>query len=73
MNREYAVVVLVEGDVWRYARMGALITSFAHEATWLPSLAEAREYAKRRATTSKAQRIVFREVGEINEWLEEDE
>lgn len=62
MTWEYAVMCLVEGDVWRYARDGMLITALDYEATWLPTLEEAQEYAERRRRSAKATRIVRRLV-----------
>ena len=66
-NDRFAVMVLVEGDVWRYAVGGALITGDPDEATWLPTLTEAETYKQRRATTSKSQIIVRRRNNRIEE------
>ena len=62
MRYEYAVLCLVEGDVWRYASAGMLITSLDRKATWLPTLEKAQEYAERRRRSAKATRIVRRLV-----------
>lgn len=64
MTWEYGVLCLVEGDVWRYARDGMLITALDYEATWLPTLEEAQEYAERRRRSAKATRIVRRLVSD---------
>lgn len=64
MRYEYAVVCLVEGDVWRYARGGVLITPLEHEATWHPTREEAEAYAERRRSTAKETRVVPRLVSE---------
>ena len=64
MRYEYSVVCLVEGDVWRYAQGGVLITPLAHEATWLPTREEAEAYAERRRSTAKETRVVPRLVSE---------
>lgn len=71
MNTErFAVMVLMEGDVWRYAAGGALITGDPDEATWLPTLTEAEAYKARRASTSKSQIIVRRRNNMIEEVAE---
>ena len=62
MRYEYAVVCLVEGDVWRYARGGVLITPLEHEARWFPTREEAEAYAERRRSTAKETRVVPRLV-----------
>lgn len=62
MRYEYAVVCLVEGDVWRYARGGVLITPLEHEARWFPTSEEAEAYAERRRSTAKETRVVPRLV-----------
>ena len=64
LRTEYAVVCLVEGDVWRYARGGVLITPLEHEAKWFPSREEAEGYAERRRSTAKETRVVPRLVSE---------
>lgn len=64
LRYEYAVVCLVEGDVWRYARGGVLITPLEHEAKWFPSREEAEGYAERRRSTAKETRVVPRLVSE---------
>ena len=64
LRYEYAVVCLVEGDVWRYARGGVLITPLEHEATWHPTREEAEAYAERRRSTAKETRVVPRLVSE---------
>lgn len=63
----FAVMVLVEGDVWRYAAGGVLITGDPDEATWLPTLTEAEAYKARRASTSKSQIIVCQKDNMIEE------
>ena len=62
LRYEYAVVCLVEGDVWRYARGGVLITPLEHEARWFPTREEAEAYAERRRSTAKETRVVPRLV-----------
>ena len=65
LRYEYAVVCLVEGDVWRYARGGVLITPLEHEATWHPTREEAEAYAERRRSTAKETRVVPRLVSDV--------
>ena len=64
LRYEYAVVCLVEGDVWRYARGGVLITPLEYEARWFPTREEAEAYAERRRSTAKETRVVSRVVSE---------